>query len=169
MRPIEVDDVIRLVGETEYYRVIDSQRYETLPCGCCQSPVIPEQVLISDLPKRWVPITQIEDIMGPATIGLTIPDKYYRAFQTLRTVSDNRTKSSSYIYDNFCTISDALTAWLWEQAPGSHKVIGMSGSQFRLQSTPDNPFGCYWTMTVLEKLSDQFRFGGLLEHAINDP
>lgn len=46
--------------------------------------------------------------------------------------------------------------------------IGLNEQSLTIQKT-DNPFDCYWTMTVVDRLSDTFGFSGLLERWTNDP
>ena len=64
-----IGDVIRLFGETEYYRIMDVSRY---PNGYRST-----EVLLSD--GRWVPIMKIEaqklsDFVPEPTINLSDPN-----------------------------------------------------------------------------------------------
>ena len=102
-------------------------------------------------------------------IGLTLPERFYRALNDLRSVSDKKSESQSYIYNRYVQIMDYLGTWLWDQAPSAHKVLSVSGREIVLQPDKSNPFNVYWTMEVQEKLSEQYRFGGLWERSINDP
>ena len=120
-------------------------------------------------------------------IGLTIPHRFYRAFNELREIADKMKQlkpgrvlftelkgkmciiGREYIYERFNQIHDFLGPWLLAHVgDGSYNVLSCDDRTFILGRS-DNPFGCYWTMEVQQRLSEQYRFGGLWERAINDP
>jgi hypothetical protein len=117
-------------------------------------------------------------------IGLTIPDEYYRKLKTLRRCADNmrspkgRPITNQQVYLSFRTLMEKLNEWLLdavvkmgygnEFVGKPFQVIGLDGLKVTLKEG-DNPFECYWTTIVIDLLSEQFRFGGLLEQWQNDP
>jgi hypothetical protein len=118
-------------------------------------------------------------------IGLTIPHKYYGALERLRDCADNKRGpkgqpiTNTWVYHNFRTIMERLTDWLLDEVVKmgygtefrscAFKVIGHGAPGQVVLQKSDNPFDAYWTITVIDKLADQYRFGGLLEVWQNDP
>ena len=107
-------------------------------------------------------------------IGLVIPQSYYRALSNLRFRADRKAGpiTNRLVYHNYRNIMDSLTQWLLDFAEANDygtafRVIRQSDLQVLLQPS-DCPFDCYWTMQIVERLSDEFRFGGLLDQWRND-
>lgn len=118
--------------------------------------------------------------LGPK-ITLEIPKQYYRKLSNLRYASDNghnRTGlpiTNDHIYHCFRTLMEKLIDWLLDQTKnlggyrtGAFRILEWTDNKMELQVT-DNPFDAFWTNNVVDYISDQYRFGGLLEQWQNDP
>lgn len=96
-----------------------------------------------------------------------IPAKYYRAMKMVKEESDKRTDRGRKAYDLFCHFHDFLVTWLWEQAPGPHRFIGLAADgEVTLEPDKENPFAVYWTHDVQRRLSAQFGLAGLWDLAM---
>ncbi len=117
-------------------------------------------------------------------IGLRIPEKYYQTCEKLRECADNKRSpkgrpiTNDWVYTNYRNVMERLTSWLLDETvkmgygteftSAALKVIGYDGRTVTLEKS-DNPFDCFWTLGVIEDISDHYRFGGLLERWDNDP
>lgn len=121
----------------------------------------------------------IEVTYGPK-ITLEIPAEYYRKLSNIRFAADNkhnrkgRPITSDHVYDCFRTLMEKLENWLSDQIKefgyrnNAFIIIGWTDNKVELQET-DNPFDALWTNNVVDHISDQYRFGGLLDRWANDP
>ena len=117
--------------------------------------------------------------LGPK-ITLEIPAEYYRKLSNIRFAADNKRNrkglpiTGDYVYNCFRTLMEKLGNWLLDQTKefgyrtSAFRILGWTDNKVELQVT-DNPFDAYWTNNVVDHLSDQFQFGGLLDRWQNDP
>jgi hypothetical protein len=107
-------------------------------------------------------------------IGLTFPVGFYRKMEALRECADNKRNRvgqpiiSDQVYRHYRKLMEQLSAWLSEQTEGmgygiAFKIIGWTEYRGVILRRTNNPFDCFWTLFVIDHISEQFRFGGLLE------
>lgn len=102
-------------------------------------------------------------------VTITVPDTYYQTLAELRELGDTPGCNREVIYYRFCDVTDNLTRWLYRHAPGAYKVSGPNADRQVSLRSSDNPFDCYWTETVVGRISDESRLGGWWDRRAYDP
>jgi len=128
-------------------------------------------MILSDDIVHWG--LSVIEVKLESSVCLIIPDKYRTMLAKLKKVRKHRDADKVYWY--FRTLMEKLMDELSDQAhryygtqAAALKNIGLDGN--RISATiSDCPFDCFWSDIIVDKLSDEYGFGGLLERWQDDP